>query len=220
MVDGPGKRCTVLLLAVLLAACDTQPEFWWQTAEQQAQALADAGKHAAAAERFSDPMRAGAEWYRAGEFSRAAAEFGRGQSPEAFFNRGNALVFQGKYEDAIKSYERALVARPAWAEAQQNLDIAAARLALLAPPEDDYGGTGGQLEADEVVFDLSNDPGNGGGTEIVDAEGGLSDDQLRELWLRRVESTPADFLAARFAYQLARREQGVRQQDAEGQTDE
>jgi Ca-activated chloride channel family protein len=42
------------------------------------------------------------------------------------------------------------------------------------------------------------------GEETVDANTGLTDTELRELWLRRVATRPADFLRARFAVQLAR----------------
>jgi Ca-activated chloride channel family protein len=42
---------------------------------------------------------------------------------------------------------------PAWHEAQINRDLAEARRQMLEPPKDDAGGTGGQLEADEIVFD-------------------------------------------------------------------
>jgi Ca-activated chloride channel family protein len=36
----------------------------------------------------------------------------------------------------------------------------------------------------------------------------LSDDELKALWLRRVETKPADFLRAKFAYQLGRQDAG------------
>ena len=58
-----------------------------------------------------------------------------------------------RYEEAIGSYEQALQMEPGWAEAEQNRDLARARKDRLAPPESDDGGTGGQLEADEIVFD-------------------------------------------------------------------
>ena len=47
---------------------------------------------------------------------------------------------------------------------------------------------------------------------LAEVAGGdpLSDDQLRALWLRRVQTKPADFLRAKFAYQLQEREGGVK----------
>jgi len=110
---------------------------------------------------------------------------------------------RGKYADAIESYERALSSRPDWEAAQENRVIAQARLDKLAPPEDDHGGTGGMLAADEIVF---GDDRKGGTSQEIEVGQGdqLSDEELRRLWLRRVETKPADFLRAKFAYQRAR----------------
>jgi Ca-activated chloride channel family protein len=195
-------RIGLLSLVLVISGCGGDWNDLWLTRDQQAQQLADSGDHAAAAQLFSDPMRSGTEWYRAGEFERAAAAFGTLGSAGAYFNRGNALVFLGKYEDAIRAYDNALQVQPEWREAEENLLLAQARMARLERPEDDAGGTGGMLEADEIVFDLDASSKPGQGEQTVEEETGLRDDQLRELWLRRVETQPADFLAARFAYQL------------------
>jgi len=40
----------------------------------------------------------------------------------------------------------------------------------------------------------------------VDQGAPLSEEELRALWLREVETRPADFLRAKFAYQLSRSE--------------
>lgn len=180
---------------------------WWLTPDQQGQVAYDRGDYSAAAERFADTERRAAAFFRAGDFESAAAVYGRLRSAEAAYNRGNALVMLGRYEEAIASYDRALAERPGWPEAEQNREIARVRLQRLAPPEDDAGGTGGQLGADEIVFDDSGRVDKSG-TEAV-AEGGeaLSQEELRATWLRRVENDPADFLRARFAYQLYRQEE-------------
>jgi hypothetical protein len=57
-----------------------------------------------AAKHFRDPLWQGAALYRDGQFKEAAAAFARVDSPEAAFDRGNALVMLGKYSDAIASY--------------------------------------------------------------------------------------------------------------------
>ena len=75
-----------------------------------------------------------------------------------------------------------------------------------APPESDEGGTGGMLGADEIVLDGSGRVANSGAEEVVEGESGLSDAELRAVWLRRVRNDPADFLRARFAWQLQREE--------------
>jgi len=177
---------------------------WWLTPDQQGERLLQQQDYTAAAAKFTTPERIGAALFLAGDFQQAAAVLGRSASPEAAYNRGNALVMLGKYAEAIDSYELALNKRPDWVEAEENLGIARIRLQALAPPEDDYGGTGGMLEADEIVFDDTDRVNKSSGEQVTDESlGGLSEEALRAQWLRRVETSPADFLAAKFAYQLA-----------------
>lgn len=185
-------------VALLLAGKDL-----WITPEQQAQRLFDRGHYEAAAQQFTDPMRKGLALYRAGEFEAAAYTFARLRSPEARFNQGNAWMLRGQYDQAIEAYQSALQAKPNWPSALDNLAIAQARKARLARSEDDAGGTGGMLGADEVVIDPDMDPSQG--SDQVNAEGAPADEpgSMTDLWLRRVQTRPADFLAARFQYQLA-----------------
>ena len=176
----------------------------WLTPEQQGERLFAAGDYAGAAQRYTDPMRIGAAWYRAGEFERAAMAYGQRASAQAHFNRGNALLMLGRYDDAIAAYDLSLQQHPAWQPATDNQTLARIRQARLQPPEDDAGGTGGLLAADEIVFDTTGRVNQAKGEETVDANTGLTDTELRELWLRRVATRPADFLRARFAVQFAR----------------
>jgi Ca-activated chloride channel family protein len=141
------------------------------------------------------------------------------RSPEAAYNRGNALVMLGRYDEAIQSYEDALIARADWTEAQENLAIARVRMEKLAPPESDEGGTGGQLEADEIVFDDTGRVNKSGSEEVTTGGEQLSDDEMRAVWLRRVQNDPADFLRTRFAYQLYRDEQSEKEAGDEASTD-
>jgi len=181
---------------------------WWLTPDQQGQRLFEQERYLEAANVFEDISRKGVAFFRGGDFESAAAVFGRLRTPGAAYNRGNALVMLGRYDEAIESYQQSLELKPGWIQAEENLALARARKEKLAPPDSDEGGTGGQLGADEIVFD---DTGrvNEGGTEVETEEGGgtLSDDEMRAVWLRRVQSDPADFLATRFAYQLYRDQQ-------------
>jgi hypothetical protein len=64
--------------------------------------------------------------------------------------------------------------------------------------------TGGRRGADAIVFDTKTQ--KGGGSEEVEVESiELSDEEMRLMWLRNVETKPADFLAYKFAYQHATR---------------
>ena len=57
---------------------------------------------------------------------------------------------------------------------------------------------------DEFVFDETGRVERAGQEEEVQQGAAVSDQEMRALWLRRVQNDPASFLRARFAYQLAR----------------
>jgi Ca-activated chloride channel family protein len=199
--------CALLLLVIPTVAYGSGWGEFWLTADQRGGRLFAQERYLEAAEVFESPERRGVAFFRGGDFESAASVFGRLRSPEAAYNRGNALVMLGRYEEAIQSYEDALNARPGWTEAEENLLVAVARKERMAPPESDEGGTGGQLEADEIVFDDSGRV-NKSGTEVETTGGdALSEDEMRAVWLRRVQNDPTEFLRARFAYQLYRDEQ-------------
>lgn len=202
-------RLSILLL--LLSQVSPAAAFeWanlWFTPDQQAQRLMDEGEYQQAASKFTTPERIGTALFMAGDFESAASVLGRSSSADAHYNRGNALIMLGQYETAIEAYQNALSKRPGWQAAEQNLQIAILRKEALAPPEDDYGGTGGQLEADEIVFDDTGRVNNSSSEQVIDAaDQQLGEDAMRAMWLRKVETRPADFLAVRFNYQLAKKE--------------
>ena len=182
----------------------------WFTPDQQGQRLLDRGEYQQAAGKFTTPESIGAALFLAGDFEKAASVLGRSASAQAHYNRGNAHIMLGEYDAAIAAYQSALTQRPDWPEAEQNLQIASLRKQALAPPEDDSGGTGGQLEADEIVFDDTGRVNKSSSEQVIDAtEQQLGEDAMRAMWLRKVETRPADFLAARFNYQLATRESPI-----------
>jgi Ca-activated chloride channel family protein len=196
-----------LLAALVLAVAYNparRPDLWL-TPDQRADRLFRAGTFAEAAKAYQDPARQGVAWYRAGDFKAAAAAFARDGTPEGAYDRGNALVMQGKYDDAVTSYDRALALRPGWAEAADNRAIAVVRRDRLKAEGGDE--TGGQVKPDAIVFGKQ----KGKAGDDVQVAGGdpLSDDQLRALWLRRVQTKPADFLRAKFAYQRQQAEGGM-----------
>ena len=198
-----GITIVLLLMAILKWPLDA-----WLTSDQQGDRLFANGEYAAAVEKYESPFRKGIADYRDGNFEEAAGYFGRVDDAPSAYNRGNALIMLGKYDDAIASFERALQFQPDWRNAQENRDLAIARRDKMKPPEDDAGGTGGQLEADEIVFD--DRAKNASQTEEIEGGAGdqMSDEGLRELWLQRVQTKPGDFLRIKFAYQLARQKAG------------
>lgn len=223
----PGFRhrglLTLLLILQWSYTADAFAFEWldlWLTDDQQAQRLFDKGEYEKAAKKFSSPEYIGAALYLAGDFEGAASVFGRSSSAEASFNRGNSLVMLGQYEGAMEAFQHALIKKPGWPEAQQNLEIVRLRMAALAPPDDDAGGTGGKLGADEIVFDETGRVNQSSSEELIDAAEESGDEaSMRAMWLRKVETRPADFLAARFYYQLATRDDPAVEQGG-GEDDE
>jgi Ca-activated chloride channel homolog len=171
----------------------------WLTPDQQGQRYFSRGEFVAAAERFRDPVWIGAAWYRAGEFARAAAAFARRDTPQALFNQGNARVMLGEYAAAIDCYDRALQRRPGWTLAIENRALAEARAKLVERTGGEMGDQ--KIGADDIVFD-ANAEDAAQATELAGTEA-LSDREIQALWLRRVQTDPADFLRAKFAYQAA-----------------
>ncbi len=176
----------------------------WFTPDQQGQRLMEREQFEAAAETFREPMRQGVAWFRAGEFKKAEQAFAREATPEAEYNRGNCLIMQGKYDEAIERFDRALELRPNWEEAETNRAIAVARAKAVEQKGGDMGDQ--QIGADEITFDKKE---NTGGQETeTQGDQPLSDSAMQALWLRRVQTKPAEFLKAKFAYQMANAEQG------------
>ena len=172
------------------------------TPDQQGYRFYEQSKYSEAAEYFADPLWKGIALFKQGEFKNAAGVFAGYDTAESAFNHGNALVMQGKYEGAAERYARALELSPEWEDARINREIALARAAMLKREGGDM--TGGMLEADEIVFSKGKSPPSAGEEQI---EGGkkISDAEQRAVWLRHVQTKPADFLQAKFAYQHAMR---------------
>jgi Ca-activated chloride channel family protein len=196
----------VIILSLLFAPSAMAFEWidLWLTPDQQGQRLINREEYQQAATRFTSVERIGVALFLAGDFEKSASVLGRSASADAHYNRGNAHVMLGDYDPAIEAYQNALIKRPDWPEAEQNLQIAILRKQALAPPDDDFGGTGGMLEADEFVFDQAGRNNESSSEQVIDAtDQQLGEDAMRAMWLRKVETRPGDFLAARFSYQLA-----------------
>ncbi len=178
----------------------------WFTPDQQGRRHFERGEFLAAAEAFQDPLWQGAAFYRAGEFEKAARAFARRDTAEAHYNQGNAWLMNGKYEDAIASYDRALTRRGGWQEAADNRDLAAARLKMTSVTGGDMGDQ--KIGADKIVFD-KNAKSEGQDTEVAGGKA-LSDQEMQSLWLLRVQTRPADFLKAKFEYQQAMKGEGAK----------
>jgi Ca-activated chloride channel family protein len=198
----------VALVIGLLTGCTpaqrADPSFvdlWW-TADQQGYRQFERGEHAEAGERFENPMWKGVAHYRAGNFEQAVGSFGRLTTVEASFNLGNSYAMLGRYEDALAAYQATLVDKPDWTEAIDNRNLVLAELKRQqeeAAEEEERPAGEPSFDPDEIQFDEKGEKGQSGEVELSK----LSDEQMAEMWMRRLQTTPADFLRHRFAMEVA-----------------
>jgi Ca-activated chloride channel family protein len=187
----------------------------WATRDQQGRYYFQRGDYAAAAERFVDPLWKGAACYRASDFACAAAAFARVDSPEAWYGLGNAYARLGELKLAVDAYDQALAGRPDWADAKANREL----VATLVPGEPtrhgEEGGAGASQEPDEPTLDDEGKHGDRGGQEVAQ----LDDEQIAQMWLRGVPTSPAEFLRLKFAQQAADQRSRKKPAAATGRTE-
>ncbi len=204
------RACLLVALLALLPVQTASAGFrdWWLTPDQQGRLAYQRGEYALAAQRFSDPLWKGLAFYASQDFTSAAAWFATVETAYGYFYLGNALAHLGRLVDAVDAYQQALALDPGLAEAAANRDWVAGLAALAEQEYEDAGGTGGKLGADDVVF--SDRAGKAKDTLTAEeaAVQGLTDAQIEEIWMRRVQTTPGDFLALKFAYQVQAEQSG------------
>jgi Ca-activated chloride channel family protein len=194
---------TRLALALLFlggTACTPSLD-WFLTPDQQGRLWLERGEPLRAARSFEDRLWKGLAYYGAEDFASAAAALAPLDTARGKFQYGNALARQERLPEAVAAYQRALALEPEFPEAVFNLDWVRGLLELDQMEYEDAGGTGGKLEADKIVFDEKGAKGKGEMTTGEARAQGLSEAQLREMWMRRVQTAPADFLRLKFLYQ-------------------
>lgn len=195
----------LLGFAIALGAGTVRNPEFWQSCARRGDRLFAKKAFAEAAVAYQSPDRIGAAQYRNGDFEAAAKTFARVPGAEGAYNQGNAWLMHGQYDDAIKSYNRALGFHPQWKEAEDNKTLAIARKQLIDDAGEDRRESADAYDPDDLVMDINEDHKQGEPTQLNGGE--MSDEELRTIWLRRVQTTPGDFLQAKFAYQAARRHQ-------------
>jgi Ca-activated chloride channel homolog len=192
---------TILVLGALhpgaLEAADWRFADLWATHDQQGRYFFGRGEYKVAAARFEDPLWKGAACYRAADYDCAVDAFARVETPEAYFDLGNAYAKKGELKLAVAAYGKALSGRPGWPEARANRDLVASRIPKDKKGDDEEGPADPNEKPDQARFDEKGKKGKPGRVEVKD----LTDEQIAQMWLRGVQASPAEFLRMKFAAQ-------------------
>jgi Ca-activated chloride channel homolog len=177
--------------------------FWWMdlwlTPDQQGRHFFERGEFQRAAERFEDPLWRGIALERTQDFDGALNAFALSDSAEAWYNQGNALAHLGKYPEAVEAYRQALTRRRPWADAQDNLELVESLVPKApAKDKDEEQEEAPNLPPDQIKFDEN---GKQGKKTLMKVK--LDPTQLADIWMRNIQTTPAEFLRQRFVVQAA-----------------
>ena len=174
----------------------------WLSPDQQGQWYFSQGEYLKAAQVFNHEQWRATAFYAAQEFSRADELWETLPGHLALYHRGNALAHQQRYLQAIDSYRLSLMLEPDFLPARENLSL----VEVLAKEPDavtDYSsGEKARLEADDIVFDKNTERMQQASENEALEAGQLSSEEVQALWMRRLQSTPSDFLQLKFRYQL------------------
>jgi Ca-activated chloride channel family protein len=167
----------------------------WLTADQQGRYYYEKRDYMTAAERFQDPMWKGLALCRAKKYQAALDEFALIDSPESWFNQGNALAYLKKYPEAVHAYNEALKKRPHWRDAEDNLALVRSLIPPSPKKSDEEQEEAPNLKPDQIKFDKK---GKKGKKALVN-----SAEEMADMWMRNIQTSPADFLRRKFAIESA-----------------
>ena len=173
----------------------------WLTPDQQGRYYFEKSDYKAAAERFQDPLWKGIAYYRSKNFEAAIGQFARVDTAEGYFNLGDAYAHLRQLEQAVTSYEEVLRRNPDDRAAKENRDLVQSLIQKKKAEEKEEEPPQGQqptFNPDEIKFDEKGKKGQKG--EIDQAQ--VSAEQIQEVWMRRLQTTPSDFLRLKFAAQV------------------
>lgn len=171
----------------------------WLTPDQQGRYYFEKNDYKSAAERFQDPSWKGIAAYRSGNFEAAVGQFALVETADGYFNLGDAYAHLGQLEQAAASYEEALRRKPSDKEIRENLELVRSLILKRGKRKEEEPPQGEEpiFNPDEVKVDEKGKKGKAGEVDKMP----LSDEQIQELWMRRLQTTPSEFLRLKFAIQ-------------------
>jgi Ca-activated chloride channel homolog len=169
----------------------------WLTPDQQGRYYFERGQYQKAAERYADPIWKGLALDRAGDAEAALNAFALSDSAEAWYDQGNVLAHLGRYPEAVEGYRQALTRRHPWLDAQENLDLVQSLIPKAKKKDSEDEAIPPDEPPDQVKFDEEGKKGKR--AQIPQTK--LDPAKMAEIWMRNIQTTPADFLRMRFAIQ-------------------
>ncbi|MBM7061824.1 VWA domain-containing protein [Pseudomonas sp. UL073] len=165
------------------------------TPDQQGRWAFEHGHYAQAATHFHDPYWKALAAYNAADYDAALADFARLDSAPAYFYLGNSYAKLFKFPAAIAAYQQALKLQPQFPEATANLALVTA----LQKDYEEQQEVAPDIKSDKVEFDK---PSGKGKSVKMEGVKPTSD----ELWLRNLNTSPAQFLKQKFRLQAAQQQ--------------
>ena len=220
-----------LLIMVGLGSCNSNSTFknLWFTRDYQAQQLYEQGDFEQAADLFSDPLRKGVAYYRAGDYKQAVNAFEQDTTAMGAYNLGLAYYKNGDYAAAGLAFGKAVEMNPDLGDARAN-QILMQQMAIgtdeVNPDEaeeaaaeqtdqnienkdmEDLGGGGQEATKEDMEKERKEEIANTDirkGKELDEVPDNFESgkqDESQKILMRKVDDDPALFLKRKFAHQL------------------
>lgn len=126
-----GWLCCLPLLLLAVPPQSAKAFEWqklWLNNDQQGQHLLQEHKPKEAAKRFQNKQWQGYSFYEDKDYSRAEQIFANETSADGIYNYANSLARQGKYQEAIAQWNKAINAKPNFTQAIKNKQLVEALL--------------------------------------------------------------------------------------------
>lgn len=209
------KWCLIIVVTSLsivsepIQAADWQFKDLWLTPDQQGKLLFDKGQYNEAAVVFESTQWKATSYYLAGEYELAQNYYLREDSTAAKLGVANALARQREYVAARAMYEEVIKREPDFPGAVENRDL----MQSIIDQINEFSESQNNNMEKQSSRELGDKPQTSDGTETeiekgqlieetLSAEEIMSDAQMSEKWMKRVESKLDSFLSSKFYYQL------------------